>query len=67
MNSKTDKEDRSCDDIAFLSEIIADSRFWQDNFTSESPCPCLSNCYNVVLYSKFLTMMTNSSKFVKNF
>ena len=29
MNSKTDKEDRSCDDIAFLSEIIADFRFWQ--------------------------------------
>ena len=23
MNSKTDKEDTSCDDIAFLSEIIA--------------------------------------------
>ena len=30
MNSKTDKEDRNCDDIAFLSEIIADSRFWQE-------------------------------------
>ena len=26
MNSKTDKENRSCDDIAFLSEIIADFR-----------------------------------------
>ena len=29
MNSKTDKEDRSCDDIACLSEIIIDFRFWQ--------------------------------------
>jgi len=28
MNSKTDKDDRSCDDIAFLSEIIADFRYW---------------------------------------
>ena len=30
MNSKTDKEDRSCDDIAFLSEIIVDFIFWQE-------------------------------------
>jgi hypothetical protein len=29
MNFKTDKENRGCDDIAFLSEIIADYRFWQ--------------------------------------
>ena len=29
MNSKTDKESRSCDDIAFLSEIITNSRYWQ--------------------------------------
>ena len=29
MNSKTDREDRGCDDIALLSEIIADFRFWQ--------------------------------------
>jgi hypothetical protein len=28
MTSKTDKEDRSCDDIAFLSEIIVNFRFW---------------------------------------
>jgi hypothetical protein len=27
INSKTDKEDRSFDDIAFLSEIVADFRF----------------------------------------
>jgi hypothetical protein len=27
MNSKTGKEDRSCDDIAFLSEIISNCRF----------------------------------------
>ena len=30
MNSKTDKENRSCDDIAFLSEIIENFRFWQE-------------------------------------
>jgi len=30
IDSKTDKEDRSCDDIAFLSEIISDFRFWQE-------------------------------------
>ena len=30
MNSKTDKESRSCDDIAFLSEIIANFIFWQE-------------------------------------
>ena len=29
MNSKTDKENRSYDDIAFLSEIIVNFRFWQ--------------------------------------
>jgi hypothetical protein len=29
MNSKTDKEGRNCDDIVFLSEIIANFRFWQ--------------------------------------
>jgi hypothetical protein len=29
MNCKTDKENRSCDDIAFLSEMIADFRLWQ--------------------------------------
>jgi len=29
MNSKTDKESRSCDDIAFLSEIITNYRYWQ--------------------------------------
>jgi hypothetical protein len=29
MNSETDKEDISYDDIAFLYEIIADFRFWQ--------------------------------------
>ena len=32
MNSKPDKENRSCDDIAFLSEIIANSRYWQVSF-----------------------------------
>jgi len=30
MNSETDKEDRSCNEIFFLSEIIADFRFWQE-------------------------------------
>jgi hypothetical protein len=29
MNSKPDKEDRRCDDIAFLSEIIDNFIFWQ--------------------------------------
>lgn len=29
MNSKSDKESRSCGDIAFLSEIIANSIYWQ--------------------------------------
>ena len=29
MNSKTDKETRSYNYIAFLSEIIANFRFWQ--------------------------------------
>jgi len=28
MNSKTDKDDRSCDDIAFLSEIIVNFIFF---------------------------------------
>jgi len=30
MKPKTDKEDTSCDDIAFLSEIIANYRYWQE-------------------------------------
>ncbi len=29
LNSKTDRENRSCDGTAFLSEIIEDYRFWQ--------------------------------------
>jgi len=29
MNSKTDKKSGSCDDIAFLSEIITNSKYWQ--------------------------------------
>ena len=29
ISSKTDKENRSCDDMAFLSEIIVNFRFWQ--------------------------------------
>jgi hypothetical protein len=37
MEPKTDKENRSCDDIAFLSEIIANSRYWQDTSTSSAP------------------------------
>ena len=28
MSSKLDKEGRSCDDIAFIFEIIVDFRFW---------------------------------------
>ena len=30
MNSKMDRENRSYDDIAFLSEIIINFIFWQD-------------------------------------
>jgi hypothetical protein len=30
MNSKLDKESRSCDDIVFLSETITHSMDWQD-------------------------------------
>jgi hypothetical protein len=35
MESKTDKESRSCDDITFLSEIITNSRYWQEIFRRE--------------------------------
>ena len=37
MNSKTDKEDRGCDDIAFLSEITMNSRYWQVNLKIGNP------------------------------
>jgi len=37
MISETDKENKSCDDIAFLSEIISYFRFWQDNRSSNNP------------------------------
>jgi hypothetical protein len=30
MNFKPDKEDRNCDDIAFLSEIIVNYRYWEE-------------------------------------
>ena len=30
MNSKTDREDRGFDDIAFLSEMIDNFIFWQE-------------------------------------
>ena len=36
MNSKTDKEDRSCDDIAFLSEIITNSKYRHEIFNQFS-------------------------------
>ena len=36
MNSKPDKEDRRCDDIAFLSEIIDNFIFWQEIVRRES-------------------------------
>jgi hypothetical protein len=36
MNSKTDKEGRSCDDIAFLFEIITNFIFWQEIYRRES-------------------------------
>ena len=36
MNSKPDKEDRRCDDIAFLSEIIDNFIFWQEIFKTEN-------------------------------
>jgi len=29
MKSKTDKDDRSCDDIVFLSEIITNSTYYK--------------------------------------
>ena len=36
MEPKTDKERRSCDDITFLSEIITNSRYWQEIVRRES-------------------------------
>jgi hypothetical protein len=36
MEPKTDKENRGCDDIAFLSEIIANSRYWQETCSRRS-------------------------------
>jgi len=35
--------------------------------TPASPYTVLFNYYNVVLFSKFLTMVTNSSRYVKKF
>jgi len=49
MNFKTDKEDRSCDDIAFLSEIITNSRYWQVIVTPTFTCIRLFNYYNVAV------------------
>jgi hypothetical protein len=49
MNSKTDKEDRTGDDIAFLSEIIADFRFGKQSII-EVP----RNSDQIIPYNKML-------------
>jgi len=56
MNSKPDKEDRRCDDIAFLSEIIDNFIFWQVNKTpvSKKLGPNLMDIFNMVGFSILL-------------
>ena len=51
MNSKTDKENRSYDDIAFLSEIIVNFRFWQGILKV-----CKSNFYVINTALKFIVL-----------
>jgi len=52
MNSKTDKEDRSCDDIAFLSEIIVNSRYWQV-ICNRSPAKFEANLEHIINIAGF--------------
>jgi hypothetical protein len=49
MNSKPDNKCERGGDIILLSEIITNSRYWQEITTPASPCNRLSDYYNVVL------------------
>jgi hypothetical protein len=40
---------------------------WQGIFSPASPCTHLFNYYNVVLFYKFLTLITTSSKHIEKF
>ena len=45
--------------------ICAGYRLWQGIFTPASPCTCLFSYYNVVLFSKFLTMTATSCRYIE--
>jgi len=57
MNSKGDKEDGSCDDIAFLSEIIVNSIYGKK---SNVWSPIKKNCDNHKEASNSLRSMLDS-------
>jgi hypothetical protein len=50
MNSKRGKESRSCDDIAFLSEIIVNFIFWQTNI--ENPANLGANLEHIFNFAE---------------
>jgi len=57
MNSKTDKESRSCNDIAFLSEIMANSMYWQAQHLSRGKF--YSDCHVISTFSNFELISIN--------
>jgi len=67
MISKPDRECEKRGDIALLSEIISNFMYWQAILNSSIPLHPPLNYYNVVLFCKFLTMRTNSSRYLGKF
>jgi len=51
--------------ICYVPQVDLKLRYWQDSTTPASPCTRLLNYYNVVLFRKFLTMITTSSIYIE--
>ena len=60
QNIKPDKKSKKRSDIILIFEIIANTIYWRDTFTSTSPRVSHFNYYNVVLINNFLTIVTIS-------
>jgi hypothetical protein len=50
--------------MSYISEIYTIYRYWQAITTQHPINTALIYYYNVVVFSKFLTMMTNSSRYI---
>ena len=61
MEPKTGKESRSCDDITLISEIITNSRYWQDDRgRGGSPLPALRTVHAVLPHTALQSVVSSS-------